>query len=90
MILCLDLLYRSTQEIMADNHDFQTKMDALGPTIEAIDSEDWLLALDFHTLCVAKNNIVWKEKALKRLTEIKRNNPSLVHLIEDGLQLFSC
>ena len=85
-----DLLYRSTQEIMADNHDFQTKMDALGPTIEAIDSEDWLLVLDFHTLCVAKNNTVWKEKALKRLTEIKRNNPSLVHLIEDGLQLFSC
>ena len=54
-------------------------------------SIDGLTLEQMHTIPEGfKNNIVWKEKALKRLTEIKRNNPSLVHLIEDGLQLFSC
>jgi phenylalanine-4-hydroxylase len=84
-----DKLYQSIQDIMEDNHDFQTKIEAFGPILETVDSKDWLLALDFHTLCVAKDNTVWKEKALKSLVKIKTNNPSLGHLIEDGLQLYS-
>ena len=83
-------LYQTIQEIMEDDLDFQSKIDAIGPKIEKVDSEDWLLVLNFHTLCLAKNCTAWKASAFKKLHKIKQNNPSLAHLIEDGLQLFSC
>lgn len=48
---------------------------------------DWLLPVELYELAKKGNNIGFQEEILSHLEDIKRNNPKVGHLIDDGIRL---
>jgi len=49
--------------------------------------KDWLLPVELYELAKQDNNLEFQQELLEHLENIKRNNPKVGHLIDDGLQL---
>lgn len=81
--------YQAIEDIGRAEKNFKAKIDEIGASVLAAAPKDWLLILNFHTLCVEKNQTPWANRAMSVLKKIKTSHPSVAHLIEDGLQLFS-
>jgi phenylalanine-4-hydroxylase len=48
---------------------------------------DWLLPVELYELAKKGNNVGFQEEILSHLEDIKRNNPKVGHLIDDGIRL---
>ncbi|MEZ4810740.1 MAG: aromatic amino acid hydroxylase [Allomuricauda sp.] len=49
--------------------------------------EDWLLSIELYELAKKDNNMDYQEEIWAHLETVKRNNPKVGHLIDDGLRL---
>ena len=49
--------------------------------------EDWLLSVELYELAKKDNSLEYQEEILAHLETVKRNNPKVGHLIDDGIQL---
>ena len=49
--------------------------------------KDWLLPVELYELAKQDNNQEFQQEILDHLEHIKRDNPKVGHLIDDGLQL---
>ena len=49
--------------------------------------KDWLLPVELYELAKQDNNQEFQQEILQHLENIKRDNPKVGHLIDDGLQL---
>jgi phenylalanine-4-hydroxylase len=49
--------------------------------------KDWLLPVELYELAKKGNNVGFQEEILSHLEDIKRNNPKVGHLIDDGIRL---
>jgi phenylalanine-4-hydroxylase len=49
--------------------------------------KDWLLPVELYELAKQDNNQEFQQEILEHLENIKRDNPKVGHLIDDGLQL---
>ena len=50
---------------------------------------DWLLSVELYELAKISNDIDFEKEIVIHLENIKRNNPKLGHLIDDGLALLN-
>jgi phenylalanine-4-hydroxylase len=82
-------LYQAMEQINKGAVSFKSKIDWIGPEIITAKPKDWLLVLNFHTLCLKEKNKHWGERALQALNAMKQKEPAIAHLIDEGLQLFS-
>ena len=84
-----DSLYSEIAKAKHEKKQHVQRIKSIGHRIESAAPTDWLLTLNFYELCHEKQNSTWKNRALNQLHQMKKDNPSLVHLIDDGLSLFS-
>ena len=81
-------LYLAIEQIDKGACHFNSKIDLIGPKIIKAKPKDWLLVLNFYTLCLKEKNTLWGDKALQTLQTMKQKEPAVVHLIDEGLSLF--
>ena len=82
-------LYQRLEDCLHDSKNLDQEIDTLGPKVLSVKAKDWLLVLNFYVLSRKAKYPSWEKKALKQLKKFKMENPNLVSLIDDGLELFT-
>ncbi len=82
-------LYMEVEKFGNTKNYSASGLEALGKHILSVNPEHWLVVLNFYEYCLKKDQLKWKDKALKHLKNLQEKDMSIAHLIEDGIKLIA-